>query len=208
MNSKKKTIKIIIGYMIFSVIISITNSCGGNPDYYRLTSISSQLLKITGLKTVGSAQIKSYSVERINNLEDTLQIRFDSVGIEINTEKLLAQSTIMQNNYLGIQSAYALEKKVEYEKIVDVIITSNKAYNSLYPAGANLKGIFMLSEQHYVTGASVDAFLQRYDAGVPIVLYKLLFAPDKEEVHTIKIKYITENNCEYETVVKNLLILK
>jgi len=207
MNSKK-TIKIIIAYTIFYVIISITNSCGGNPDYYRLTSISSQLLKITGLKTVGSAQIKSYSVERINNLEDTLKIRFDSVGIEISTEKLLAQSTIMQNNYLGVQSAYALTKAVEYEKIVDVIITSNKDYNPIYPAGANLKEIFILSEQHYITGASVDNFLQRYDAGVPIVLYKLLFAPDKEDVHTIKIKYITENNREYEAVVKNLLILK
>ena len=59
-----------------------------------------------------------------------------------------------------------------------------------------------------VYGVNLNEFLSRYDAGTSTVLYKILFAPEKEEVRTLKIKYITENNHEFEIVVRNLIILK
>ena len=201
----KKIVIIVISYIIFSVLF---DSCWQKPDYYKLSSINSKLFRITGFETVGLAQIQTYSVEDVNVSEDTLKIRYDSIGIEINTENLLAQSTVFQHNSFGISPVYALEKVIEYEKIVDIIITSDKDYNSFYPAGTDLKQIFMISEEHNVSATHISNFLQNYDARIKTVFLKLLYAPEKEEVHTIKIKYKTENNNEYETTVKSVMILK
>ncbi len=203
----KNKIKVLIIYTIFYALTGISNSCG-EPDYYKVSSINSNLLRLKGIEIIGSAKIKSYLVERIDTVEDTVKIRYDSLGIEINIEKILAQSSSLPNNNPVFQNAYALSKAVNYERIFAIEITSDKDYNSLYPAGSNLNELFSISEEHLVYGVNLNEFLSRYDAGTSTVLYKILFAPEKEEVRTLKIKYITENNHEFEIVVRNLIILK
>ena len=143
----KKIRKVLICYLIFFLFINIINSCGGVADYYRINSLNSVAQRIVSLDKNGN-----YIADDLNTFSDTIRIRYDSLRIKLTTDNYLALNNQTKSN-IGIQSALAWSKAVEYEKIFEIEITSNKDYNSVYKAGTNLKKIMSFGD---VTKCSID----------------------------------------------------
>ena len=205
-NMKNKIRKIAILYLIISLSIILINCLGGGPDLYKVEALNSQPQRIIDIHQHNEGA-NLYLVENIYTAIDTVKIRYDSLIIETSMQHYLAQNNIVNN--IGIQPAYAWSKVKNYERIDDIIITSNKDYNSEYPSGTNLSNILNIRNGSYSVKANISIahFLQNFDTNnSEDVYYTFTIAPEFEDIHTITIKYITENNNVFETKVENLKI--
>lgn len=203
----KIIVKIITVYLIFTVLSVIISACGGEAYYYNVSEMHSRAVRLEDILTEADYHnFEHYSTTQCNNLVDTVAIRYDSLGFEVTIayEELIAQN-IQSNKSSFIQSCYA-DETVDFEKIVDVIVFSNKDYSHDYPKGSDLSVIMNIATGNSTDGVSLESYLSYYFSYWDNVLLRFLSPPDVEQVHTITIKYITENGNEFETIQGQLLI--
>ena len=207
----RKKVTVFAGFILMTFVFSMFR-CGCNRDY-GLNSIDASLKRIT--RTALDSDGDSYFVLKdVYNQADTVSIAFDSLAIEVKINYNLLSHNF-NRNLPGIQSAYATSILYNYEKITDIIITSNKDYSVIYPAGTNLKIIVSVRGSYYVQGEkTVDDVIEsgriygEHKSDPPPLLYTFDIPPETEEVHEITIKYITEKNQVFTAVIKNVKILK
>ena len=206
----KRKIIVFAGFILMTLIFSMFR-CGCKPYNYSLDSIDAGLKRITGTHINTVYNYPYYALEDIYSQDDTVAIAFDSLAIEVWTK----YSTVyaFNRNLPGIQSAYATSIRIIYEKITDIIITSNKDYSAEYPSGSNLKGLISVIHSLDMAAMTVDNMIEMfslYDGWQwdYSLLYTFNTPPDTEEVHDITIIYKTEKNQEFTAVVKNVKILK
>lgn len=206
----KKTVKVIVIYLFFVVLAVVINACDGRESgQYKLSEINSIALRLVDIKTNDiHPDEEYYSTVAYINLLDTVAIRYDSLGIDVTTTNEYFAQNFQFNNSDFIQSCYAKDLSYSFEKIVDIIVTSNKDYSSNFPKDSDLSGIMNITHGHYTNGISFESFLTSYDCVQSNVLLRFISPPDNDEVHTITIKYVTENNTEFETSQSQLLIKK
>lgn len=207
----KKIIYVILICLSFLVLMVIIDACGGKEEgQYRLSEINSIALRLLEVKIRTTEPYEEYySTIAYINLQDTLAIRYDSLGIDITTvnEYYLAHNSQFKKSFL-ISSCVAQQTDAKFERIVDIIVTSNKNYSSNLPKGSDLSGIMNITYGNSPDGVNFESFLTSYDCKQRDVLLRFLSPPDNDEVHTITITYITENGNECETTPGQLLIKK
>ena len=186
----KKKVVVFAGFILIIMGFSTVHfSC--EKKKYDLTSIEA-ILKHIIVRADGD-----FDYEYIFNPNGITSIAFDSLLIDV--EAVYEQSNSLSWEFL---------RKSKYEKVTDIIITSNKNYNAQYPAGTNLKGIISAWAQYTSSGyGTIDAML-KYTSNLPYdVSYMFNTPPYTEEVHDITIIYKTKKQ-KFSTVVKNVKILK
>ena len=204
----RKKIIVFAGFILMTVGFSMLwCSCQSN---FGLNSIDANLKRITGIKTSSADSNWHYfDFEDIYNQDDTIFVVFDSLAIEVKT------------NYHQLTRAFIREilmmeniESQNFEKVTDIIITSNKNYNAKYPSGSSLKELISVRRSHNVNDImTVDNMIEEsshYDRWwyFPPLLYTFNTPPETEEVHDITIKYITEKRQMAIATVKNVMILK
>jgi hypothetical protein len=207
----KRIVNVSVIFLSFLVLIVVIDACEGKETgQFRLSEINSIALRLLEIKTRTIEPYEEYySTIAYINLSDTLEIRYDSLGIDITTgtEYFLTQNSQF-NNTSFINSCYANDQQYSYEKIVDIIVTSNKDYSNNLPKGSDLSGIMNITYGHSPNGINIESFLTSYNCEQLNVILRFLSPPDSDVVHTITIKYITEHGNEVETTPGQLLIKK
>ena len=207
----KRIVNVIVICLSFLVLIVVIDACDGKESgQFRLSEINSIALRLLEIKTRTTDPYEEYySTIAYINLQDTLAIRYDSLGIDITTrtEYFITQNSQF-NNSSFINSCYAQKTQVNYERIVDIIVTSNKDYSNNLPKGSDLSGIMNITYGHSPNGINIESFLTSYNCEQLNVILRFLSPPDSDEVHTITIIYVTEHGNEVETTPGQLLIKK
>jgi len=180
----RKKITVFAGFILMTVGFSMVNfSCRAKK--YDLESISVSLWRATGLRADGS-----FIYDPVYNPNGITAITFDSLAISVS------------GNYTNSNSlSWEPLRRSKHEKVIDIIITSNKNYNAKYPAGSNLKGIMSAN------GKTIDAMLKYYSNVPPDPFYTFNTPPETEEVHDITFIYRTKKQ-KFIDVIKNVKILK
>ena len=199
-----------ISFIVFIMIglsLSIFQSCC-NPDpiNFRLSSLSSAPERITGIEVSGSQNIGNFIVETY--IPNQKGIRYDSLGINISNELIIALNNQQRKSNLGFASAYACSPAENYDMVFDVIITSTEDYNNAYPKGSNLEEVMQVRYAHMVRGNNISLFMINKQLNYHTVFYTFSFPPAENKYHDITIKYILTDGREFETTVSNILITK
>jgi len=215
----RKKIIVFAGFILMTVGFSMVQCRFGGKEFHDLKSIDASLKRIveTSLFVDTIPDSHRLVLEDVHSQNNIVAIHFDSLAIEVKTNYSKGYY-VFNRNFPGIQSAYAFGKTTEiYEKITDVIITSNKNYNTQYPAGSNLKDIITVgqkwssSEYRVDVSTTIDTITKNrrvdywYESRL---IYLFNTSPETEDVHEITIKYITEKNQVFTAVIKNVKILK
>jgi len=203
----KKIGILFIAFILFSLSLSVFQSCC-NPDpiNFRLESLHSEAKRIMGITVSGSQNIADFVVETY--IPDEKGIRYDSLGIDVSNELIIAFNKQLWNNNLGFSSAYACSPAENYDIVFDVIITSSEDYNSAYPKGSNLEEMMQVSNAHLVRGNNISVFMINKRLNYHTVFYTFSFPPSENKYHDVTIKYILTDGREYETTVSDILITK
>jgi hypothetical protein len=195
-------------FLLLNVFLSIFQSCcHPDPINFRLISLKSEAQRITGITVVsGTQDIGNYEVEPY--IPDEKGIRYDSLGIDVTNELMVAMNQQQWNSSFGFPAAYACSPAENYDIVFDVIITSSEDYNSAYPKGANLDEIMQVRYAHMVRGNNIALFMINNQLTYQTVFYTFSFPPSENKTHDITIKYILTDGREYETTVSGILIRK
>jgi len=203
---KKIGITFII-FILFNLFLSLFQSCcRPEPINFRLNSLNSIPERIIGIEVSGSQNIGNYIVETY--VSDNNGIRYDSLGINVSNELIVAFNDQQWNSNLGFSSAYACSPVENYDVVSDVIITSSENYNSAYPKGSNLEEVMQVRYAHMVRGNNIALFMTNNQLNYHTVFYTFSFPPSENKYHDITIKYILNDGREFETTVSNILITK
>ncbi len=202
--------KIGISFIVFILIglsLSVFQSCC-NPDpiNFRLDALNSEPQRITGITVSGTQNIADFEVETY--IPDEKGIRYDSLGINVSNELIIALNNWQWSNHLGFSSAYACSPAENYDIVFDVIITSSEDYNSAFPKGSNLAEVMQVRYAHMVRGNNISLFMINEQLNYHTVFYTFSFPPSENKYHDITIKYILTDGREFETTVSNILITK
>jgi hypothetical protein len=202
--------KIIITFSVFLLFITsfsiFQSCCHPDPINFRLISLQSEAQRITGITVSGTQHIGNYEVE--SYLPDEKGIRYDSLGIDVTNELMVAMNQQQWNSHFGFSTVYACSPAENYDIVFDVIITSSEDYNSAYPKGTNLDEIMQVRYAHMVRGNNISAFMINNELNYQTVFYTFSFPPSANKTHDITLKYILTDGREYETTVKGILIRK
>ncbi len=192
---------------MIGLFLSVFQSCC-NPDpiNFRLSSLSSVPERIIGIEVSGSQNIGNFVVETYT--PDEKGIRYDSLGINVSNELIIALNNRQWSHHLGFSSAYACSPVENYDVVFDVIITSTEDYNSAYPKGSNLEEVMQVRYAHMVRGNNINLFMINERLNYHTVFYTFSFPPSENKYHDITIKYILTDGHEFETIVSNILITK
>lgn len=212
----KKALSVVAFWFSFQFLLSVglvgCNPCGSfEPENYHLTGINASVQRIDSIK-------KQYYNEVIllKSFDGPIEARYDSIGIKSDNLLQLAMDHSQKEFYAGFQSAFACSPPGPnyLDKLADIIITSNKDYNSEYQAGQNLAGMLQVSREHIeqryaAEGMDVSDYLK---LGNSLRMDGLLFtfrkAPGANNVHDLTVKYVLENGVSYESSIQNVLIKK
>jgi len=196
----RKKIIVFAGFILMTVGFSMFQ-CSCKQDY-TLDSVDMIPLRITEKEAETLIGIVSspryFNYRNIYRQDEIATISFDSLAIIVNI------------NYVW-SSPYNetfFKMPVTREKIIDIIITSNKNYNANYPAGSNLKGIISVWHSGIYDFSTIDAVLKELSV-VPSPLYYMFNTPpETEEIHDLTIIFRTDRKRIVTTTVKNVKILK
>lgn len=204
----KRKIGCVFGFfLLFSLSLSVFQSCcHPDPIVFRLSALSSEAQRITGITASGTQHIGNYDVEPY--IPDDKGIRYDSLGIDVTNVLITAMNQDKLNLNFGFSSAYACSPAMQFDVVFDVIITSSEDYNSAYPKGANLEEVMQVRNAHMVRGNNINQFMINERLTSHTVFYTFSFPPSENKIHDITIKYILSDGREYETTVSGILIRK
>ena len=197
----RKKIIVFAGFILMTFVFSMFR-CTCKTDH-TLDSINARLCRITERETW--SMTVNFTFENIYRLDeygyycqdDIISIAFDSLAIDVRTNYTAS------NNY---NTSLAMVKQT-HERVIDIVIISNKNYNANYPAGSNLKEI--------ISVWSFDTFIRTIDAMLESVsnvpdygYYMFNIPPETEEIHDITIIYRTDRKRVLIDVIQNVKILK
>ena len=206
----RKKIIVFAGFILMTVGFSMFHS-SCKEKKYNIESLNAKLKHITGTKLSNDGFYELTMEDVADNIRTVSSVPYNSLAIEVRVKVYLVANHF-NRNIPGISSAYAFTPPdTWYEKITDIIITSDKDYNSEYQAGTNLKNILSVRKGTYKKDAisSIDEVLQNLYAGKNgMLLFTFDIPPETEEVHKITITFVTENNNVITTTLQNVKILK
>jgi hypothetical protein len=215
----RKKIIVFAGFILMMAVFSIFR-CSCKEKKYNLESLNIKLKRITGTKLSNNGSYELTMEDIADRRDDSYvsyrgngtSVPYDCLAIEVSVKSVYLVANDFNRNIPGISLAYALTRPdTWYEKITDIIITSNKDYNFEYQAGTNLKNILSVRKNTHkkdATNSIGDVLQNLYARGGMYILFTFDIPPETEEVHEITIKYVTENGQIVSTVAKNVMILK
>jgi hypothetical protein len=200
----KKSI-LFFSIILFSIFINEScNPCKGTDSIdYNTIAITGNANFITGIET--SSDEKFFNINPFEG--DTFKVRYDSLAITVVPEFEFSYNKQDINFTFGITKVMACSPAVNYDVIFDVIIKSDKDYNSAYPAGSNLTSLMAVHFNRLVRPNNIDEALigrNLYDES----LFTFTQPPSDTSVRSITIKYILTNGLEFSTTVKGIKIMQ
>jgi len=203
MKQKKLFVTLLVS--LFFTIVGI-QSCGGDPDFLRISKIRVDSQRITGQEERGHYQQLFLIVEPAVAVNDTIAISYDSLAFSCFSDFYLALITKPTNGF-GIKSAWA-KRLVEYEQIIELTITSDNDYNPDMKAGANLTKIMLAHDGFSASGENVSTFLETRRRSDPFdqILFTLTAAPDSARVHNFLFRFITDKSSTFEVEIYGIKI--
>jgi hypothetical protein len=202
---KQKKLFVTLLTTLFITMVGF-HSCGGDPDFLRISQIHVDSQRITGQEERGHYQQLFLIVEPAVAVNDTIAISYDSLAFSFFSDFYLAMITKPTNGF-GIKSAWA-KRLEEYEKITEVTISSDKDYNPGLKAGANLTNIMLAHDGFSASGENVSTFLETRRRSDPFdqILFTLTLAPDSARVHNFLFRFITDKSSTFEVEIYGIKI--
>lgn len=151
-------------------------------------------MEITGFRTLENGEYKLFELAAIAE-NDVL--RYDSIAILIEPLKNRNKSAASIPG-----SAFACSPQEYYDRVTDIRIYSDQAYNSNFPAGVDLSSLFSVREFYDVEGISIDEFISYgwlYE-GV-YWTFTLLEAPDGAGTFDFTFVYSTDRDIDFDVTV-------
>jgi hypothetical protein len=187
------------------LIIILLQSCG-EPDYIKISNMNVNVQRITGQEARGYYQTLFLTTDSYLSGTETPAIRYDSLAFGIFSDFYFAQTNPPGSFFFS--SAYAKRAEI-YEKIVELMIVSDKDYNWNMKAGDNLAAAMLAHEGFLAQGKPIALFLETFRSNDPFtqILLTMEQSPDSTRFHHFTMSFITENSKRFDIEIGGLLIL-
>lgn len=192
----RRTVLLVVSGYVMQVLLVTFSSCDHcSGGVVHLDAVTVDAYRIMGVERNGDSHFDRFIVE--NSAIDR-GIRYDSLAI------ILSNQTHMAVHSEGlINSLYACDPAVDFERVESISIVSDSDYNSLYPAGSNLAEVLSLRANRYVKffkSLKEEPYLDESE-------YFLTFdlPPSRSATHNLLVTYELEDRTVTATL-NNLII--
>jgi len=196
-NAMRKTIFILIAWIALPTGLGVFQACcNPQPNNFVLKSIGGNAMRITGRAVSTSWPQERFIFEPYRSSGHG--VSYDSLGIEIQHE---VESLVSLQVSGLVTPLFACSPVDNYEYLRDLVVTSNRDYNRLFPAGSNLKDLLSFRRGGFgmypVQGSPASLFIANLELSQSGIFITFKAAPDARAVHNLTVKYILVNNREY-----------
>lgn len=187
--------------LLVSLVLPSCDGCEGDPITWATKSITSTAREILRIDFATYSQ-GEYVVANINH---SLPLRYDSVGIDITHDlELLALESVGQ----PLLSTYALscDPGVFYDNIIEILIKSSNEYLPQFPAGSNLKDLMTIRTGYSRPGDSLDFFGNNNEVSHSNFFLTFEVPPANQGVHSFTITYVLQDGRTLTSSVSGITI--
>ena len=176
-------------FVISFVVVFFIQSCDpcdGGKLYYGVSDVMPFAERITGIVNQDCCLV--YKSEPI--MQDTVLLRYDSLLIRIEPRLSFAMKQEKDSFFTGVgfPTVQACSPAVSYDYIFEFTVTSDKDYMDIFPAGADLTPVLLVSNGKQVAGSSIPEGLINH-AMNDMVFLRFTQPPSDTSIRTLFFKF-------------------
>jgi hypothetical protein len=201
-----KIFLVFIGYFLLTIVTGLMScdDCGPGPDKFKVTAINWNANKVTWVK--GNIALS----------EITNGVMFNQLGIHLKPQ-IQTYYSFKKNNYSFTTGLYACSPidPTTDEKLINIVITTNKDFTDEHPQGTDISGLFDIVVSDWYRGVTADKYdLNEYLQTTPFVSKEMTLilkhAPQTTDEYKFTIKYYQDGvDFDYsEFTTSDILVIK